>query len=779
MARRSILARNSKIKLTQREARVEKDFNESWLEFKHLKRTINLSELFFKSGNKSGIQIPKRIEYVKNVARGINLALMDKGSTYTFTNSYYSFRRYVYWCDKNKLDPFSRDGYLGYVGDDGKLKNLIKQNDEALPFLFDYDDGDKLGITEKYALNSNGHIRKYLKLSGAFDPLWDSAREPFSEKDQKLTISYSSDVTKIAVKRLSNVFDSLFNAVKEHYLKCGNTIPDDLTVEVTSLGEVNFNGNTRQCESPINTLMLSGYALFCFYTALNQSVILKSAHPIIIDKRNYKDKTIKMISLSLWKTRSGKFVASELTDEVHDINKNEFDVDVEKKTGVNLVEKLVEIAEMFGTTEKGAPLFWNMSKNSEIIEFDIGWMKFLSEKLNIKPIDTTPCNHIFAAALSLATKNAFLEIFSKNNEEGERVVSKKTINLTKGKAYKEVCSCAIALISSYNEPESFYGAKIPLTYTKTEGGFSIGFENDIGSGEFYIPAEYEQTIRDLESWAMSFKENKYLIPLKEAQRGRQVYVWNNPKLPPSLHQTIKWLGIGHGHYYLDLTSRRFRSFTAEMLYSDEDMGAEGSLILDNDINTFDVAYSGGNPEFNQLIFSQALEVASLIFKGIEKEKAKEKLLKYLKKEVLAYDKLIADKMYFNQNGFACNGKPDINKDIAKDLHRSASLRAENLGVGQAKSIPCYQLDQCCYCNSAKMADDENQIYKMISFVEILKNKADQKPDDESELMKSAHYLMLIIHENIPHETINNAQKRLLFEGLHPLVRSMDVAELII
>ncbi|WP_206360710.1 hypothetical protein, partial [Vibrio sp. F13] len=86
---------------------------------------------------------------------------------------------------------------------------------------------------------------------------------------------------------------------------------------------------------------------------------------------------------------------------------------------------------------------------------------------------------------------------------------------------------------------------------------------------------------------------------------------------------------------------------------------------------------------------------------------------------------------------ACNGKPDINKDIAKDLHRSASLRAENLGVGQAKSIPCYQLDQCCYCNSAKMADDENQIYKMISFVEILKNKADQKPDDESELMKSA------------------------------------------
>ncbi|EJG0715051.1 hypothetical protein ACIL2W_000969 [Vibrio parahaemolyticus] len=779
MARRSILAKNSKVNLTQREARVGGDFDESWLKFKHLKRTIDLADLFYKYGKPSGVQIPNRVEYVKNIARGVNLALTDKRSTFTFVNAFYSFRRFIAWCDINNLEPFSREGYLGYVGDDGKLKSLVEKNNEPLPFLFDYDDGDTLGISENYALNANGHIRKYLKLAGVFNPIWDLGYESFSDKDRTLTIPFSTDETKTAIKRLSNVFDAVFKAVKGYYLEYGDSPPQCLTVDVPSLGFVNFDGNVRQCESPINIIMLSGYALFSYYTALNQGVILKAAHPVVIDKRSYKDKTIKIISLSLWKTRAGKFVASELTDEVHDIDENEFDVDIEKKTGVNLVEKLVELSDMYGTTAKGKPLFWNMKKNGEIISFDVIWMKFLSEKLNIKAQDTTPCNHIFAAALSLATQGSFLEIGTKTNDEGEKFVSKKIIRLSTGKSYKEVCSCAIALISSYNEPDSIYGARLPLTYTKTEGGFLVGFKNDSNRGSFFIPAEYETTIRNLESWASHFKGNEYLIPLAEAQRGRQVYVWKNPKLPPSLHQTIKWLGIGHGDYYLDLTSRRFRAFTAEMLYSDEDMGAEGSLILDNNLETFDVAYSGGNPELNQLILSQALEVTSLIFKGMDKEEAKERVRKTLKRDVLAFDKLMADKMHFNQNGFACKGKPDIDKDMGTDLHRSASKRAEKLGIGEADTIPCYQLDQCCYCKNAKMADNENQIYKMISFVEILKNKADQKPDDEETLLQKARYLMLLINENISQETIKKAQKRLLFEGLHPLVRSMDVAELII
>ncbi|WP_372379460.1 hypothetical protein ACBZ91_17195 [Vibrio natriegens] len=779
MARRSLLAKNSKVNLTQREARVRKDFDESWLKFKHLKRTINFSDLFYKYGKPSGVQIPNRVEYVKNIARGVNLALTDKRSTFTFVNAFYSFRRFIAWCDINNLEPFSREGYLGYVGDNGELKYLVKKNNESLPFLFDYDDGDSLGISENYAFDANSHIRKYLKLAGVFNPIWDSEYEPFSDKGRNLTIPFSTDETKTAIKRLSDVFNAVFKAVKGHYLKYGGSPPQRLTVDVPSLGFINFDGNVRQCESPINIIMLSGYALFSYYTALNQSVILKAAHPVVIDKRSYKDKTIKMISLSLWKTRAGKFVESELTDAVHDIDENEFDVDIEKKTGVDFVEKLVELSDMYSTTEKGKPLFWNMKKNGEVISFDVIWMKFLSEKLNIKAQDTTPCNHIFSEALSLATQGSFLKISTKKNDEGEKFVSKKSISLSTGKSNKEICSCAIALISSYNEPDLFYGARLPLTYTKTEGGFLVGFKKNSNRGSFFIPAEYEKTIRNLEYWASSFKGNKYLLPLAEAQRGRQVYVWKNPKLPPSLHQTIKWLGIRHGDYYLDLTSRRFRAFTALMLYSDEDMGAEGSLILDNNLETFDVAYSGGNPELNQLMFSQALEVASLIFKGMDKEEAKERVRETLKRDVLAFDKLMADKMYFNQNGFACKGKPDIDKDMGTDLHRSASKRAEKLGIGDADTIPCYQLDQCCYCKNAKMADDENQIYKMISFIEILKNKADQKPNDEETLLQKARYLMLLINENISQETIKKSQKRILFEGLHPLVRSMDVAELII
>lgn len=782
MARRSILNKNASPDLTQREARVGDYFDESWLVFTHInERVIDYSDFYYRFGIPSGIRIPQRIEFVRKIGRAIYLALSDKRSIYTYTGDYYRFRKYIAWCDNNDFPPFSKEGYLGYVGDDGELRRLVSQNNERRRFLYDYDDGDEVGISEKSAQDINSTIRKLLKLSGVYKASWDLEYDSFKENDRCLTIPYSSDETKKTTKILSDVFEALFVLLKDHYSIHGANVPQCLSVDIPSLGVIAFDGNIRQSESPLNILMLSGYALFSYYTALNQGVILKAAHPVIIDKRKFRDKTIKMISLSLWKTRSGKFVSSELTDEVHDVSDNEFDVEIEKRTGVNLVEKLVALADMYSTTKKGKPLFWNVTKNGTIKNFDVGWMYQLAEKLNIKPDDTTACNHIFAAALLLAIQGSYFNIKLVVSDEGLRLISKKLTTISASKVQKEICSCAIGLISSYNAPESFYRATLPLIYTRTEEGTCVTFNDNSENGSFFIPTEYEKIIKNLELWSSSLNENtgRYLLPFPEKNCGPRKFKWSNPKVPPPLNETMRLLGLAHGDYYLEINSRRFRAFTAEMLYSDEDMGADGSLILDNNLDTFDIAYSGGNPEFNQLILSQALDVVALIFKGLNKKDAKDKIRQSLGRDVLAFDKLIADKMHFNQNGFACKGQSDIDKEMASDFHRSAARRAEKLGVGDADSIPCYQLDQCCYCKNAKMVDDVNQTYKMLSFVEVLKSKADQKPEDEDTLLQKVHYLMLLINENIPQGTIREAQKCLLLEGIHPLVRSMDIAELVI
>ncbi|MDP2559514.1 hypothetical protein Q8W15_24165 [Photobacterium damselae subsp. piscicida] len=518
-----------------------------------------------------------------------------------------------------------------------------------------------------------------------------------------------------------------------------------------------------------------------------------------------KEKVVKTVSLSLWKARAGRFVESMLTDDntLFDVNENEFDVAIEKKNGVELAEKLRSLATMYASTEKGAPLFWSCDASGKPVKFKTDVVTRIVERLDIRCRDTTPVNHVLAESIKQALEWKFYSVRLVSDDVGGQFLSKKLIHESdfrlgteskvskKGKGvhrrHKQIVLCMSAILAAYNSPEDFYGARYPLVAIKdTDNKFLIVFFTHLNHTEssFRIPVEQEGLLREVESWAMSQNlvenPNNYLFPHLDLA-GHKSWRWDSKYLLPSLRTILQPLGIGSGQFYLDITTRRFRALTAKFSYTDDDLGYEGSLVLDNDIATFDCSYANGDPEENQMMLSEALEIAARIFKGETIEEAKKAVLASLKKETLTFDEFKLSGLHINQNGTACNGKPDIDTKNTKetDHHRSAARRAEKLGVGDADKIPCFQEDQCAFCKSAKMVDDVNQVYKMLSFIRLLEDRADLRPDDAESLLEKAAYMRLLIDANISDKTASEAEKMLFNQGIHPLVKTMEIAQLIV
>lgn len=743
---------------------------------------VDLTTLYYFKCDRNNERIEERILYVRNIAKAVQNKQKDGRAISSYSSGYYSFVVYIKFCDSNGLQPFSKEGYLAYVGDDGELRRKIALNNEMPLYLFDLKDGVELGITESSAQDREYDVRMYLRMAGCYIESWKDEYDPFLLEDRKLTIPYSSEDTNNALSILIPVFEKLYEYLENGYTTNSKFDPTVATIVQLddALGSLHFDGTG--INHPFNICMSCGYALFSYYTALNKGVILRAAHPIQFEKRLLKEKSVKYICLSLWKTRSGKFVEAYLTDDTSlvDVDDNEFDINIEKRTGVSLVEKLVRLGEMFGDASKGSPLFFHLDNNKFYVDFRIALLAKLAQILDVRINDVTPTAHIFHMGFNFAIDDYFFNVKRVSMDDGNIFLSKKISKVSSCKAHREAISCAIGLLVSYNNPETIYGALLPLVYDYDHDGNVIAtFHRVDGSvGSIIMPIEYNRFLNRLEEWASKKCESGYLLPFPQST-GKKAFRWLDKKRIPSIHTTVRLLGIPHGAFYLDLTAKRFRALTAKLEYNDEDFGANASVVLDNTIGTFDAAYANGDPEQNQLITYQALEILSRLFKGETKDEAIKMVKESLKIDVLEFDEYKKSKtLHINQNGTACDGKCDLNKDIASDTHRASAKQAKELGVGNG-DITCFQFDLCCFCKSAKLVNDVNQVYKTLSFIQILEDRADLRPDDEDKLLQKALYFKLLVHLNIDDDVLAKAEEKLILEGLHPLTKSMQIALIMI
>ncbi|WP_372378182.1 hypothetical protein ACBZ91_02590 [Vibrio natriegens] len=766
----------------RREEKPREAFDLSWLKISYEGSVVDLSRLYFHSANLDLHKVEGRAQYVNKIAKGIQDKIKLARSEDTYGMAAINFMRYTKYCDANGINPFSKEGYLAYVGDEGELRRRAKINEDRPSFLMQSNDGDELGFTESTCSSHCHDVRTILNLAEVHQPVWERSFKSFSKKERKLTVPYNTEETEVSVKVLLRAFDALYDALKSHHDETPfSPLPRSIEVELGgNLGKLNLP-ELGVSTSPFNICMATGYALFAYYTGLNRDVVLNAAHPIQFEKRRLKEKTINQISLSLWKARSGKFVKAELTDDmpIFDFNNDEFDVEIEKKTGVSLVSKLVKLAEMFGSTTERSPLFFSLGAHDQVVKFNQESVYKLTKVLGLKKSQTDHLSPLFAEALDMSLKGTFYLISSVGQGDGSQRVSKKVVNLNAYKTRRNIVSCASMLLAGYNATETFYGACLPFIVVEEGDNHRYQFQTHSGTtGSFILPKVYRELFSRVEAWATSIEENKYglLLPFPNSI-GYKAFEWKTPHRLPSMHTILNDLAIPSGEYYLDINTRRFRALIASEAYSDDDLGEEGSILLDNELNTFQQSYADGNPEENQLIFYESLEVVSRIFKGATKEEAIAALKKLLKRETLTFDEVKQRRLHINQNGIACNGVPDIDKTMGEDHHRGATKTAEKLGINPNDGMPCYQLDQCSRCKSAKMVDDANQVYKLLSFIEVMESRIDLRPENES-LLETATYLRIMINENISDEVLAEANKMIYFSGLHPLVEKMQAAQIL-
>ena len=259
---------------------------------------VDLSRLYFHLASFGQPKVEGRPQYVNKIAKGIQDKIALARSENTYAKAAISFRRYVMHCDTNGIEPFSKEGYLAYVGDEGELRRRAKINEECPLLLMQCDDGDELGISETTCSDHVHDIRTFLKLAEVHQPTWERCFESFATKERKLTVPYNSDETELAVKVLLRTFDALYTALLNHHQKTPNTpLPKNIEVDLKGgLGKLNLP-KLGVATSPFNICMAAGYALFSYYTGLNRDVALNTAHPIQFEKRKLRDKTINQISL--------------------------------------------------------------------------------------------------------------------------------------------------------------------------------------------------------------------------------------------------------------------------------------------------------------------------------------------------------------------------------------------------------------------------------------------------------------------------------------------------
>jgi len=211
-------------------------------------------------------------------------------------------------------------------------------------------------------------------------------------------------------------------------------------------------------------------------------------------------------------------------------------------------------------------------------------------------------------------------------------------------------------------------------------------------------------------------------------------------------------------YFVNLSSSRFRETTS---YQTIEHGHAyiTMVALGNSLKTAESSYGNGHPETNRVITSQALQCLEHIVSGNSVDDAKEKVRDKLKIPMLAHDEYVKKKIKTMPNGIACDGKQQL-------ISGKKTQVAANKKTG--KNRPCASFDQCYKCKSAKAINEVESIYKLVSFVDVLKEALDRYPGAKSDVTERIDEFESIVDDASPN-VINEALERFNRHGRHPRV----------
>ena len=708
-------------------------------------RELDVSRLLYLGLDKNNNKVESRTTYLRSFCKKTKEYVENGNSLRTASTVYSAFIHYICFCDSDKIDvdPFSECGYLKYAGNDGELRHRTKVYNSSKK-IWERQHGDELGIKESSACTQLSQLRTALSWCGLPTELWKPLHRSFAF-DRTPTKGYSDAEEQLLISRLSELFFTLVPqliAAKEGNL----TLPYELPVTInlggyqevisisTSLKTNRGKGSSSvKPSAAFNMAMGAAYHLMCFFTSLNDTNIRAIAHPITIHT-DERDKNLQTVKVSSFKARSTKHVDAILTN-LTDESLIKFDVD--KRVGVTFIKTLEKLSILYGSEKESAELLFSLnSKGVECDSFKLGEInKHLISTLNLVSPYRASCLPWFKELFYTYRNHQYIELKTSTNELGRIEVSKVISPIkVKAKATQGATASSYCILSCYTDL-SLKDILLPLSYSNKDpsGNITISFKYKNGNdGSFTVPAMDKKLIQDIEEFAKERADKQTIhknIRLLFKKGGANEVPKNWQGISPISSTRLKRWSIETNDYFISLQSSRWREMTSSQEYDDSNIGRVQS-ILQNTLETINKHYSNGDPRLNQNIISQGIQVLEQLAKSLTLDKAKEYVAAKHAIPFLAHDEWLKNKednkAKTNPNGITCKGKQDI--EGGKNYQRETN---KAMGV----KLPCAEYDMCYKCKSAKAVDEVQAIYKLISFIDALKEVLDQFPDAKEEFFE--------------------------------------------
>jgi hypothetical protein len=709
-------------------------------------KELDVSHLLHLRLDKSNKKIESRIPYLRSFCKKAKEYVDNGNSVRTATTVYDVFNQYLGFCDEVDMNPLSEDGYLKYAGNDGELRHRTKvYNPSKKPWEIQH--GNELGIKESSACTQLSQLRTALSWCCLPAELWKTLHRAFLSEHTP-TKGYSDAEEKRLVSRLSELFFALaplLIAEKESNL----TLPDELPVTIdlggfqevifipTSLktiqGAKRHRGRGVKGSAAFNMAMGAAYHLMCFFTSLNDTNVRAIAHPITIHT-DERDKNLQTVKVSSFKARSNKEVDAIITN-LTDESIVKFDVD--KRDGVTFIKTLEKLSRLYGSDKEGAELLFSLnSKGEGSHNFNIGEInKHLSLTLNLVSPYRALCLPWFKELFYAYRNHQYIELKTTKDELGRTLVSKviSPINV-KAKATQGATNTSYCILSCYTDL-SLKSILLPLSYSEKDpkGNITISFKYRNGNdGSFTVPAVDKKLIQNIEQFATERadkqKTHKNIrLLLKKGSANEAPKNWQG--ISPISSNLMSTWSIEPNDYFISLQSSRWREMTSSQEYDDNNIGRVQS-ILQNTLETINKHYANGDPRLNQTIILQGIQVLEQLAKGSTVDEAKKYVAAKHAIPMLTHDEWLKNKKEnkakTNPNGITCNGQQSIESG-------KSSQRETNNAMGV--KLSCAEYDMCYKCKSAKAVDDVQAVYKLISFIDLLKEVLDQFPDAKEEVFE--------------------------------------------
>ena len=678
---------------------------------------------------------------------------MDSGATHsTLYNNFSKFKGYLTWCDEKSISPFCESTWRHYRS---YLWELVLAGRSNIP-MWQRPKGQFLGIKERTANYVVSTVEQALVWCEENVNQWGRQLRPFKNGKPESYEAYSDKELPIILNRLSSYFFQLAIPL------LSDDLPSKINVEIlahsfdVSVNSIGTKGKAKQAtlnyDTAFNQAMSCAYYLLSYFTAFNSSQLVELRHPI----EWQQDKTTEYYKLTAYKKRANKEVISFVGGEIH-------------KKSIQFMETLIALSLKYNKAPNGLFVYWldsnfnpkglssTLLRNSQISS----QLLLLSDKVSTCLPYLLELHRSFIATgingyVEFTDHKVIDRKLTKQKKKVTRFFSRRIVILSMQLLY------AIIHIHPKNKQKvvKLKGALLPLTIIRNGQDIKATLHCVDGTnGEFYIDSKHQQFLEDIKNFA-SARQNKsstkprYLLPLGPA---RQTLQWEG--IIPNTNYLSDY-GIANGEFFISLQSSRFRETAAKLARRKANRTElQVSQILNNQYRTVIKHYTEGNHYDNQLILAQGLSVIEAVSQGHTIKQAKKVVALESDMAVIKFEELIPNNASLNGIGVACSGNISIRKD-------------------DPNNSPCFDYESCIKCKYAKLVDDVEPLYRLLSFLECMEESWLYYPERFTQnIGKSIELYRKVIAENIPKATFESAQIKLDSAGRHMLWDNLELASM--